>query len=479
MSDADSPDTEEKRKNIMDKKRTVNPPRILIAAPKSGSGKTMLTCALLEALKERGLSVRAFKCGPDYIDPMFHKKVIGVPSRNLDTFFSDRQQVRQLFAEGADGCDISVVEGVMGLYDGLGGIKAEGSAYDLACALKMPVILVVDAHGMGRSLLPLIAGFLQYDTEKRICGVILNRVTENFYRTIAPLIEEELKITVFGFFPQAKDLVVESRHLGLKLPQEIAGLKAQTGMAAELFAEHISVEKILTAAEEKAKDFSVCAEEKKMPEQTVKIGIALDAAFCFYYEDNLRLLRENGALLIPFSPLLDKKLPEGIQGLVLGGGYPELYAEELEKNAAMRNAIRNALQEKMPVIAECGGFMYLHRELVDEKGLSHAMCGFLPGKCVYRGKLVRFGYVEVREKQPHFLKEGTCISGHEFHYYDSEDNGADCVAKKPVSGKSWDCVHETDFVYMGFPHLYYPSNPAFAEHFVEACAMTEYQTDQS
>lgn len=456
------------KKGDTGEKRTVNPPRILIAAAGSGSGKTMLTCALLAALKERGLSVRAFKCGPDYIDPMFHQEVIGVPSRNLDTFFSDEEQVQELFSEGAKSCDISVVEGVMGLYDGLGGIEKKGSAYDLACTLKMPVILVVDAHGMGRSLLPLIAGFLQYDTEKRICGVILNRVTEHFYQTIAPLIEKELKISVVGFFPQAKDLAVESRHLGLKLPEEIEGLKAQTKRAAELLTEHISVEKVLAAAKQKAEPFSVCIPETKRQKQTVKIGIAKDAAFCFYYEDNLRLLSRYGAELIPFSPLSDKKLPDGIQGLILGGGYPELYAKELEANDVMRNAIRNAVQKKMPVIAECGGFMYLHRELVDKEENAHAMCGVLPEKCVYKGKLVRFGYVEVREKQPHFLKEGACILGHEFHYYDSEDNGADCVAKKPVSGKSWDCVHETDCGFLGFPHLYYPSNPAFVRHFVEA-----------
>lgn len=467
------------KKGVTEEKRTVNPPRILIAAAGSGSGKTMLTCALLAALKERGLSVRAFKCGPDYIDPMFHREVIGVPSRNLDTFFSDEEQVQELFSEGAKACDISVVEGVMGLYDGLGGIETKGSAYDLACTLKMPVILVVDAHGMGRSLLPLIAGFLQYDTEKRICGIILNRVTEHFYQTIAPLIEKELKISVLGFFPQAKDIAVESRHLGLKLPEEIEGLKAQTKKAAELLTEHISLEKVLAAAKQKAEPFSVCIPETKRQKQTVKIGIAKDAAFCFYYEDNLRLLSRYGAELIPFSPLSDKKLPEGIQGLILGGGYPELYAKELEANGVMRNAIRNAVQKKMPVIAECGGFMYLHGELVDEEENAHAMCGVLQKKCVYKGKLVRFGYVEVREKQPHFLKEGACILGHEFHYYDSEDNGADCVAKKPVSGKSWDCVHETDCAYLGFPHLYYPSNPAFVRHFVETAMRYEISSNEA
>ena len=455
--------------------KTVNPPRILVAATKSGSGKTTLTCALLEALKSKGLAVRAFKCGPDYIDPMFHQKVIGVPSRNLDTFFSDENGVRGLFAAGGETYDISVVEGVMGLYDGLGGIKKEGSAYDLACALKMPVILIVDAHGMGRSLLPLIAGFLHYDVEKRICGVILNRVTENFYQTIAPVIEEELNIPVLGFFPNVKDLKIESRHLGLKMPQEIEDLKAQIRRAGELFAEHISLEKILAAAREKTEAFPVCKAKRKKAGYTVKIGIAKDEAFCFYYEDNLRLLAECGAELIPFSPLSDEKLPEGIAGLIFGGGYPELFAAELEKNAAMRNAVQNAVKKKMPVIAECGGFMYLHSALVDEEGVSHAMCGVLPKACVYKGKLVRFGYVEVRERQPYFLGEGARILGHEFHYYDSEDNGADCVAKKPVSGKSWDCVHETDNCYMGFPHLYYPSNPAFAQHFVEAAHQYEKQ----
>lgn len=444
-----------------------NIPGIMVAAVKSGSGKTMITCALLEAFKQKGLKPRAFKCGPDFIDPMFHQEIIGVPSRNLDTFFSDEQQVRELFLEDVGESKITVVEGVMGLFDGLLGIREEGSAYHLASVLKMPILLVVDAHGMGRSILPLLAGFLQYDKEKRICGVILNRTTDSFYRTIAPLIEQELKISVFGFFPERKDLKIESRHLGLRLPGEIDDLRKQTRQAAEILKEHVSLDKILIAAEQK----QPFAENKRKTVSAagckVKVGIAKDAAFCFYYEDNLRLLREMGAELIPFSPLRDRKLPEGISGIILGGGYPELYGAELEANDVMRKEIKYALEHGMPSLAECGGFMYLHNELVDEKGDSYRMCGVLPEKCFYTGKLVRFGYVEVREDKACFLKEKESIRGHEFHYYDSEKNGADCIATKPTTGKNWNCVHETEKSFWGFPHLYYPSNPDFAEHFLK------------
>ena len=229
---------------------------ILLAAPGSGSGKTTITCALLAALKKRNIPVRSFKSGPDYIDPMFHSRVIGIPSRNLDTFFSEASQIQELYDYGEEGM-FSVIEGAMGIYDGLGGTQKEGSAYHLAQTLDLPVILVVDAHGMGRTLLALLAGIQSYDTDKRLAGVILNRITPGFYGIIAPLIEEELHIPVLGFFPKATDLQMESRHLGLKMPDEIAQLQTQVAHAAELLEANVNVEKLLEMAgwkEEEAED---------------------------------------------------------------------------------------------------------------------------------------------------------------------------------------------------------------------------------
>ncbi len=452
-----------------------NIPAVMIAAAGSGNGKTTITCALLEALKRRRLSPCAFKCGPDYIDPMFHKSMIGVPSHNLDGFFLEEEQLRAVYAENAGQSGIAVVEGAMGLFDGIGGIREEGSAYRVAAALGIPIVLVVDAHGMGRSLLPLIAGFLQYDREKRIRGVILNRISAGFYEPLAAAIEREIGIPVLGFLPKRQELVLESRHLGLKLPEEITGLREQIQTAADLLESNVSLERILEIAKEaealwpyQTPDIRQLKEEGLPVTPPIRVGIARDEAFCFYYEENLKLLRQLGVELVDFSPLHDDKLPADIFGIILGGGYPELYAKELEKNVSMRRAIRCAIQGGMPSVAECGGFMYLHETLEDEKKNIYAMCGVVPGKCFYTGRSVRFGYIALSEKEAAFLKAGTDIKGHEFHYYDSENNGTDCIAEKPVTQKTWECAHKTENYFWGFPHLYYLSNPDFAVHFVHA-----------
>ena len=471
-------------------------PGVLIAATKSGSGKTTITCALLQALKERGIRTRAFKCGPDYIDPMFHKQIIGVPSRNLDTFFSGPEQIRELYQmnskETDDKAEISVIEGVMGLYDGLGGIREEGSAYHLAEVLDIPIVLVLDAHGMGRSMIPLLAGFLQYDKSHLIRGVILNRTTPMFLQTIAPLIEQELKLPVLGCFPKTQKLVLPGRHLGLVMPDEIDDIRRQLHEAAVQLEKTVDIDCILAIADEAGKkdDFSrktadgdalqtsertEDGQEKKNGIElenggetceNLRLAVAQDEAFCFYYEDNLKLLRENGVTIVWFSPIHDEVLPQNIDGILFGGGYPELHAGALEANEKMRKAIRDSITAGMPSVAECGGFMYLHDTLVDKTGASFHMAGVLPAECKDTGKLVRFGYVEIEEKEADWLPAGTKIRGHEFHYYDSSDNGMDCVAQKPVTGRNWPCIHNAPEHWWGYPHLYYPSNPEFVYHFV-------------
>lgn len=305
---------------------------VVIAAPWSGSGKTTISCALMQALVKRGRRVRAFKCGPDYIDPMFHRTVIGVPSRNLDTFFSDEEQIQELFdrnsgwellhsdrmkteqtgetknsTEGEPG-QISVIEGVMGLYDGLGGTEKEGSAYHLAQTLDIPIILVLDAHGMGRTLISLLKGILQYDTDRRIAGVILNRMSLTYFEKIRALIEEELALPVLGYFPNIPDIKIESRHLGLKMPEEMEDLKTQLVRAAELLESGVNIDRIeeiagITSRMQLVQSVSdrsrgMCGKEnvqQSPKKRNVRIGIAHDEVFCFYYEDNLRLLREAGA----------------------------------------------------------------------------------------------------------------------------------------------------------------------------------------
>ena len=455
--------------------------RFMIAAPKSGSGKTMITCALLQLLKDSGKNVLSYKCGPDYIDPMFHKKVLGVPSKNLDTFFTDEKTTVQLFLdERADG-DFAVLEGVMGLYDGLGGIYEQGSSYHLAKVTQTPIILVVDAKGMGKSVLALIAGFLQYDTHHLIKGVLLNRMSKGYYDIIKPLIEKELSVKVVGYFPEQKDIGLSSRHLGLVMPDELSDIKKQLNETADRLKKTIDMDLFIDIAEaadeigdsENAdvyneKNIGNCDQNEFSQNKainTVNIAVATDEAFCFYYEDNLRMLEKCGAKLQYFSPLHDTSLPKDCDAMLLGGGYPELYAKELSKNVSMLNAIKKAFRAGMPTVAECGGFMYLHTYILNQNCVFD-MAGVLDGGCHFKGKLVRFGYIELAEKHSNFLPPNEKIKAHEFHYYDSTDNGADCIATKPATGRSYDCVISHDNYWLGFPHLYYPSNPHFAESLV-------------
>ncbi len=439
----------------------------MIAAPKSGSGKTTITCALLQILKERGENVSSCKCGPDYIDPMFHRQVLGVPARNLDTFFTGEAQTRKLFLRDRSDGELVVMEGVMGLYDGLGGIREEGSSYHLAKVTQTPIILVVDAKGMGKSVIPLIAGFLAYDEAHLIKGVILNRMSAAYYEILKPIAEQELGITVLGFFPENKTLQIASRHLGLLLPNELEDLRGQIQIAAQKLKETVDILGLLQIAENLEPLAADTCEREKQPIEKTRIAVARDEAFCFYYEENLRMLAQAGAELVFFSPIHDTALPEDIHGLLLGGGYPEIYAKQLSENVSMRTAVREAVLSGIPTVAECGGFLYLHTMLTDREGRSYPMAGVLSGKCFDTGKLVRFGYIELEEKSGHFLPQGSRIRGHEFHYYDSEDNGADCTAYKPTTGRNYACIHAGENHWYGFPHLYYPSCPEFAEKFVE------------
>ena len=362
------------------------------------------------------------------------------------------------------------MEGVMGLFDGLGGIREEGSSYHLAKVTRTPILLVVDAKGMGRSVLALLAGFLAYDEEKLIKGVLFNRMAKGYYEILKPLIEEELHLPVVGYLPEQKELTLESRHLGLLMPGEVENLQDKMKSLAEVLTKTVDMGKILQigrAACDLKGDTKTDWTGREEIAPTIKIAVARDEAFCFYYEDNLLLLKEYGADIAYFSPLHDKELPEGSSGLLLGGGYPELYAKELEENTAMRKEIKAAVESGMPVVAECGGFLYLHTAIRDRDGHPYQMAGVLPAACQDTKKLVRFGYIELEEKESHFLEVGTRIKGHEFHYFDSEKNGEDCMAVKPVTGTTYPCVIEKENVWMGFPHLYYPSNPSFADHFVK------------
>lgn len=498
-------------------------PRIVISAPKSGSGKTLVSVSMMKAFSMLGKKVSAFKCGPDYIDPMFHKKILKVPSKNLDLFFTDENATKDIFLSG-NSAEISVIEGVMGLYDGLGGTEEAASTYALARALKSPVILVIDARGMARSVLAEIAGFLSMDTGNLIRGVILNNISPSLFRILKPLIEKNLPVKALGFFPHQDEIKIESRYLGLKLPDEIKSIEENVEKAAEKLRKSADLEEILRIAESAPElEFSENLDEMKGEGKTeilanlanqankpiqstltsrqnlidgtekadekngtnrsdlsnsvkqqnskkkARIAVAKDEAFCFYYDDNLRFLEKFGAELVFFSPLRDARLPENVSGLILGGGYPEMFAEQLEKNEQMRNSVKNAVKNGLPSLAECGGFIYLHKNLVDRNKKSFKMTGVIDADTFWAGKLVRFGYVSIREKNPLFLKKNPEIKGHEFHYFDSEKNGSDCEETKPVGGKKFEAGFTGENHWWGFAHLYYASNPEFAENFVEAC----------
>ena len=458
--------------------KTLKKPRILIAAPKSGSGKTLISIALMSAFAEAGKKVSAYKCGPDYIDPLFHKKVLGIPSKNLDLFFADEALIKSLFfsEKSESGSDISIIEGVMGLFDGIG-TTDRASAYHLAAVLATPIILVVDSKGMGRSVLAEIAGFLAFDKMHLIKGIILNNMSEPFFRQIKPAIESELDVPVLGYFPLQKEIKIESRYLGLKLPDEISGIKQMVSKAATELAKTVDLKRIEQLAAE-APEIDYVPLEKLLPlpempepQKRVRIALARDEAFCFYYEDNIKLLERCGAEIVEFSPLHDNALPPNVSGLILGGGYPELFAAKLAANKSMKSSVLKALNAGLPSIAECGGFMYLHESLETEDGGLHDMVGAIKGVCRFMNKLVRFGYVSVSAKDGGcFLKKGSTIRAHEFHYFDSTDNGSSCTAVKPAGAKSWDCVHCGENHWWGFPHLYFLSNPEFVQNFLAACA---------
>ncbi len=488
---------------------------------------------------------------------MFHSKVIGTPSRNLDTFFTDEPTTRYLFAKTAKNAGISVLEGVMGIYDGLGGISVKASSYDLARVTDTPVILIVNARGMSLSVIPLIQGYLNYQELSferetlrgrrqtgKIRGVILNQTTKMTYFLLKEEIEKQTGVRVYGYVPRLDDAAVESRHLGLVTPGEIAGLKERlTRLAAEL-EKCLDMDGILALAQE-AEDYEDDALElpqsvrmppgkkKWMPEaagRPPRIAVAQDKAFCFYYQDNLDLLETLGAELVPFSPLHDALLPEQVSGLILGGGYPELYAEQLSGNESMRTSIRESIEGGLPYLAECGGFMYLHETMEDMDGREWPMCGCICGKSYRTQKLGRFGYIELevncdnpdsndarrqtsvinpsgaaasnelqnvqteqqREKMDSqtsgfgsksdqkgpqtdrkdmhmagFLPPGETIRAHEFHYFESTDPGDSYTARKPTGSRSWSCMHVTGHSAAGYPHLYYWSNPGFALRFLE------------
>ena len=443
----------------------LNIPRLLFAAPQSGSGKTTVVCAVLRALLNKKLRVTAFKSGPDYIDPMFHSKVIGAKSRNLDLFLTGPENVKRLLAKNSKDSDVAILEGAMGFYDGMGK-TTEASAYDLARTVKAPVVLIINGKGAAVSMAALVKGFKEFRTDSNVQGVIFNNIKKMTYLFYKDVIEKETGVKALGYFPHLPECNLESRHLGLVTAGEIGTLETIVERLAEQAEESIDLEGLMALAQ--------TAEPLEYeplditPLGNVKIAVAQDKAFCFYYQDSLDLLSMMGAEIVPFSPLQDTALPE-CDGVFLGGGYPELYAKQLSENTSLLTDLREKLAAGLPCYAECGGFMYLMEGYRDNDTL-YPWVGAVQGSCWMTDRLVRFGYVNMTANTDNVLcKAGDSIHAHEFHYSDSDQNGAAFTAQKAGKAVSWPAAQANGTLYAGYPHLHLWGNIRFAENFVKAC----------
>lgn len=436
--------------------------QIMLTAMHSGAGKTVMTCALLAALKKRGLDVQAFKCGPDYIDPMFHSQVLGLASHNLDMFLQGWQGVKNTLCR--QDCDIAVLEGAMGYYDGLAGTE-KASAWEIAKATNTPAVLVLRPKGSGLSLAAQIKGMLDFRPESGIQGLLLSDCKRGLAEYLSPMLERETDLPVLGYLPPMREAEWESRHLGLMTAAEVENLAGRINALALQLEKTVDVDKLLALAAEN----NEIAVRRQTAAACCRIAVSRDEAFCFTYTENLEALRSAGAELIFFSPLHDAALPEGIDGLYLCGGYPELHAAGLAENYSMRQSICAAVTGGLPTIAECGGFLYLQQSLEDENGEAFPMCGALPGRAYKTEHLQRFGYQWISAEEDSLLfRRGERIPAHEFHYWDCTENGTDLLSEKS-GGKNWRCGFATETLYAAFPHLHLDGVLPLAERFIEAC----------
>jgi cobyrinic acid a,c-diamide synthase len=451
--------------------------RLMIAGTQSGVGKTTITVGLISALRKRGLTVQPFKVGPDYIDPTYHTLAAGRACRNLDTWMVPPDRVKSLFARAATTADLAIIEGVMGLHDGAGYEDDSGSPAELAKLLGIPVVLVLDAAKAARSVAAFALGFKHFDKDVPIAGFIINRVAgEHHGQGVAAAVEKATGLPVLGWLPRLSDLHVPERHLGL-IPTVEPGTWLEFARAAgEAVCKYLNLDRLLTLTcsdsieDQQAVPFLMVGSAQCSP----VIAVARDEAFHFIYEDNLDLLCEAGAKVVYFSPLDDDRLPVGTAGIILAGGFPEIFAERLSANRAMHAALRLAHQRGLPLYAECGGLMYLVQELVDAQGVKHEMVGLLPGRCVM-GQRVMLGYRIVRASgDSWFLKDGETVRGHEFHYSLWERRPGDlppAYLLLPRSGHGEPLPEgaRVGNLWASYVHVHFAAMPALATRFVEAC----------
>ncbi len=446
----------------------------VVAAINSGGGKTTVTMGLMAAFRKLNFAVQPFKVGPDYIDPMYHTVATGRKSRNLDCFMAPEAALPYLFVKNGGDADIAIVEGVMGLYDGASPDAIAGSSAHIAQILDIPVILVLDGHGMSLSAAALIKGFQDFSPATNIAGVILNRVKhEGGYLYLKEIIETQCGLPVFGYLPEDPAFALSSRHLGLYCSDEIKDLKAKLDTLAAALIDHVDLAALQRVAAYQGKPVLKPALPQPLKEEEkVRIGYAYDAAFNFYYQDNLDLLSELGADLIPVSPLKDKTLPQ-LDGLLLGGGYPELYLRELSANTPFKESLKRRLEDGMPCYAECGGLIYLGRSMTMNEE-TYPLIGFFPFDFAMTDRLQHFGYMQATIA-PHTVfsgEEPETLRGHEFHYTKRVDTTAyatvyDVSKKRKDKILHWQEGFQKNNVLGGYPHFHFYSNPACAARFLE------------
>lgn len=463
--------------------------RLLLTAPASNTGKTSVTCGLLALLARKGYNPCCFKCGPDYIDPMFHRSVLNVESHNLDLFLAGKDNLVNMFKRYSAGHEAVVCEGVMGYYDGLG-MSSEASSWQVSEVLDIPSILVVRPKGSSVSLAAVINGMKNFRPNK-IGAVILNDCNKMLYMSMKDMLEKETGLPVLGYLPHMEEAVFESRHLGLYTAAEITDLRARIEVIADAMEESIDFDCLLKVCGIETVDVAcgnavevdistnentvveagdVCTADftEKSADAPV-VAVAKDDAFCFIYRESLDAMTDAGAKLVYFSPLEDEGVPDEADAMYLPGGYPELYAEKLSANTAMLQSVKAAIESGLPTLAECGGFLYIGTELEDGEGKMWPMVGALPGISTKKERLVRFGYALLEtQKDSMLFKKGEEVPIHEFHYWDTTANGEDLHAKKPYGKRNWECAFTSDTFYAGFPHIYLAGEQGLGTRFVEA-----------
>lgn len=434
---------------------------LVISSNSSGGGKTTITLGIMKALMKKGFDVQGYKVGPDYIDPAFHSYITGKASRNLDLFLMGEEGVKASFSRGKG--DLGVVEGVMGLYDGKG-IDSQYSTAHVARVLNLPILLVISPKAQCATLCAEINGLINFENAN-IVGVIFNNISENYYKLLKAAVEKNCNVKVFGYVPKNEKLSLKSRHLGLVQSSEVDDLNEKIDLCSELILQNVNIEELLACFKE-TENYN---DKYHLENREIKIAVAYDKAFSFYYKENLELLQEVGEVTY-FSPLKDEKMPENTDFLYIGGGYPEVFIKELSENKSMLKSIKDNLEKGLKCYAECGGLMYLTESIHDiEDKESFETVGFFKGTTRMTKNLQNFGYARLKvDKNNNVLPVGTQINCHEFHksYVNLEDDKIYILTKEMYDGstKTWNCGYVKNNTLGAYGHVHFFGNIEMLRH---------------